>query len=300
MHRHLGLGLLAAASTLALAAAAAAQTPAAGQSAQQTAAQQTAAGSANVTVTANLRAERLRNVAMSVTAVTAQKVEQLQAFNFADYAKFVPGLTLVESAPGQEQLILRGLNSGGDASTVATYIDETPYGSSSGLANGTLLPPDIDAFDMNRVEVDKGPQGTLYGASTLGGLLKFVTNPPDPSHLAAEAEVTGDEVENQGGWAVKGMLNIPLGSDAAFRIVGSDVGNPGFIDDAVRHLSNVNNSGEQGVRGSFLWQPTSAVTIRLTAIGQDFQENDANEEDLAAQSGHRRAARAAHAAVRQA
>jgi iron complex outermembrane receptor protein len=282
MHRHLGLGLLAAASTLALAAAAAAQTPAAGQStAQQTAAQQTAAGSANVTVTANLRAERLRNVAMSVTAVTAQKVEQLQAFNFADYAKFVPGLTLVESAPGQEQLILRGLNSGGDASTVATYIDETPYGSSSGLANGTLLPPDIDAFDMNRVEVDKGPQGTLYGASTLGGLLKFVTNPPDPSHLAAEAEVTGDEVENQGGWAVKGMLNIPLGSDAAFRIVGSDVGNPGFIDDAVRHLSNVNNSGEQGVRGSFLWQPTSAVTIRLTAIGQDFQENDANEEDIA-------------------
>src|SRR5579863_10174525 len=131
MHRHLGLGLLAAASTLALAAAAAAQTAPAGQStAQQTAAQQTAAGSANVTAT--LRAERLRNVAMSVTAVTAQKVEQLQAFNFADYAKFVPGLTLVESAPGQEQLILRGLNSGGDASTVATYIDETPYGSSSG------------------------------------------------------------------------------------------------------------------------------------------------------------------------
>src|SRR5579863_4976894 len=101
MHRHLGLGLLAAASTLALAAAAAAQTAPAGQStAQQTAAQQAAAGgSANVTVTANLREERLRNVAQSVSVVTQQKVEQLQAFSFADYVKFVPGLTLVESAP---------------------------------------------------------------------------------------------------------------------------------------------------------------------------------------------------------
>jgi iron complex outermembrane recepter protein len=281
MHRHLGLGLVAAASTLALAAAAAAQTGTTGQTtAQQTAAQQPAPGNANVVVTANLREERLRNVAQSVSVVTAQKVEQLQAFNFADYVKFVPGLTLVESAPGEDQLILRGLNAGGDASTVAVYIDETPYGSTSGLANGTLLPPDIDAFDMQRIEVDKGPQGTLYGASTLGGLLKFVTNPPDPSRLAAEAEVTGDEVENQGGWAVKGMVNVPLGSDAAFRIVGSDAGNPGFIDDAVRHLSDVNDSGEQGVRGEFLWQPTSAVTVRLTAIGQNFAENDLNDEDL--------------------
>ena len=111
MHRHLGLGLVAAASTLALAAAAAAQTGAAGQTAaQQTAAQQPAPGSANVVVTANLREERLRNVAQSVSVVTAQKVEQLQAFNFADYVKFVPGLTLVESAPGQNQLILRGGN----------------------------------------------------------------------------------------------------------------------------------------------------------------------------------------------
>ena len=231
-------------------------------------------------VTANKHEEKLRNVAQSVTAVTASKIEQLQAFNFADYAKFVPGLTLVATAPGQNQLILRGINSGGDGSTVGTYIDEAPYGSSSGLANGALLPPDIDAFDMQRVEVDKGPQGTLYGASTLGGLLKFVTNPPDPSQYGAGVELTGDEVENQGGWAVKGMVNIPIGSDAAFRVVGSEVGNPGFIDDAVRHLSNVNDSREQGLRGSFLWQPASALTIRLTVIGQDFDETGANTEDL--------------------
>jgi iron complex outermembrane receptor protein len=281
MHRHLGLGIMAAASTLALAAAATAQTGAAGQTAaQQTAAQQPAPGSANVVVTANLREERLRNVAQSVSVVTAQKVEQLQAFNFADYVKFVPGLTLVESAPGQNQLILRGLNAGGDASTVGTYIDETPYGSTSGLANGVLLPPDIDAFDMQRIEVDKGPQGTLYGASTLGGLLKFVTNPPDPTRFGAEAEATVDGLGDGVGWATKGMVNVPIGPDAALRVVGSDVTTPGFIDDAVRHVSDVNNSDEAGVRGSFLWQPTSTLTIRLTAIAQNFQETGSNDEDL--------------------
>lgn len=276
MHRKLGLGLLAASSTLALAVSAAAQTT----PAPQPAATQQDANGANVVVTANLREERLRNVAQAVTAVTQQKVEQLQVFNFADYAKFVPGLTLVESAPGLNQLILRGISAGGDGSTIGTYIDEAPYGSSSSLANGLVLAPDIDAFDMERVEVDKGPQGTLYGASTLGGLLKFVTNPPNPSHFGAEAELTGDEVENQGGWGVKGMVNIPLGSTAAVRIVGSAVGNPGFIDDAARRLSNVNDSREEGFRGSFLWEPSSNVRVRLTAIGQDFAENDSNSVDV--------------------
>jgi len=266
-------------SLLAGAAFAALALPAASYAADAAPAAAPAEGS-DVVVTANKHDEKLRNVAQSVTAVTERKIEQLQAFSFADYAKFVPGLTLIATAPGQNTLVLRGLNSGGDGSTVGTYIDEAPYGSSSSLANGALLPPDVDAFDMQRIEVDKGPQGTLYGASTLGGLLKFVTNPPDPSHFGAEAEVTGDEVGNEAGWGAKGMVNIPIGSDAALRIVGSDVSTPGYIDDAVRHLSDVNNSQEQGLRGSFLWQPISALTIRLTAIAQNFDAVGSNDEDL--------------------
>jgi iron complex outermembrane receptor protein len=268
---------MAAASTLALAATAAAQTSPQGQGQPG---QPAANGRAVVVVTANKRAEQLHNVAQSMSVVGQQKVEQLQTFNFASYAKFVPGLTLVEGTPGDNQLVLRGLNSGGDASTVGTYIDETPYGSSSSLANGTLLPPDLDAFDMQRVEVLRGPQGTLYGASTLGGLLKFVTNPPDPSGFAAEAEATGAELENASGWAVKGMVNVPIGDRAAFRLVGDASGDPGFINDTFRHEKDVNNVTERGVRGSLIVHPTDNFTVRLTAIAQDFYANDSNSEDI--------------------
>ena len=78
-------------------------------------------------------------------------------------------------------MILRGINAGGDGSTVGTYLDETPYGSSNALANGTDTAPNLDTFDMQRVEVLRGPQGTLYGAGAEGGLIKFVTNAPDTS-----------------------------------------------------------------------------------------------------------------------
>jgi iron complex outermembrane receptor protein len=217
---------------------------------------------------------------MSVTAVTQQKVEQLQVFNFADYSKFVPGLTIVESSPGNTQLILRGLNSGGDAATVATYIDDTPYGSSNSLANGLITTPDLDTFDMQRIEVDRGPQGTLYGASSLGGVLKFVTNPPDPSRFAAMAEAGGDEVENSWGWSAKGMVNLPLGQIAALRIVGTDVDDPGYIDDPFRHAKNINEAREQGLRASLLVTPTSNLTVRLTAIAQDYDADDLNSEEI--------------------
>ena len=260
-----------------------AQTAPGGQTATttgQTAATQPIAVGA-IVVTANKREELLRNVAQSVTAIPAQQVEQLQAFNFADYAKLVPGLSIVESQPGDTQLVLRGLNSGGVAATVATYIDETPYGSSSGLANGLLTTPDLDAFDMQRVEVLRGPQGTLYGASSIGGLLKFVTNPPDPSRFAAEGEVSADDVEDSAGWSVKGMLNIPLGNTAAIRIDGGDTDYPGYINDPFRNLKDVNHGGEQDGRVSLLWRPTSTLSFRLTAIAQNFETNDSNEVDIA-------------------
>ena len=199
-------------SLLAGAAFAALALPAASYAAHATAA--APATGADVVVTANKHEEKLRNVAQSVTAVTAQKVEQLQAFNFADYAKFVPGLTLVATAPGQNQLILRGINSGGDGSTVGTYIDEAPYGSAAASPTArccrrTSMPSTCSASRSTR-----GRRARSTASSSLGGLLKFVTNPPDPSRFGAEAELTGDEVDNQGGWGAKGMVNIPLGSTA--------------------------------------------------------------------------------------
>ena len=88
---------------------------------------------------------------------------------------------------------MRGVNTGGVASTVAVYVDETPFGSSSGLVNGAILAGDFDPFDMQRIEVLRGPQGTLYGASSLGGVLKFVPirrRPTTSRHECAPARRT--------------------------------------------------------------------------------------------------------------
>src|SRR6187431_3554736 len=150
---------------------------------------------AEIIVTAQKREERLRDVPQSVTAISDVTLERLQANDFSDYVARVPGMTAVTNQPGSTRLTLRGLNAGGVASTIGTYVDETPFGSSSGLANGAVLAPDLDPFDVERIEVLRGPQGTLYGASTLGGLLKFVTREPSTEDLEFSARVSGESTE---------------------------------------------------------------------------------------------------------
>ena len=109
-----------------------------------------------------------------------------------DYLSQVPGLSLEQSrAPVRRRLVLRGVNTGGVSSTVAVYVDETPFGSSTGLVNGAVLAGDFDTFDLARIEVLRGPQGTLYGASSLGGVLKFVTNTPELGRMSARAGAPG-------------------------------------------------------------------------------------------------------------
>jgi iron complex outermembrane receptor protein len=131
-----------------------------------------------IVVTAEKREERLQEVPMSVTALSGGLLDKLQARDFADFAAMVPGLSLMSTGPGITQLTLRGQNAGGDGSTVAVYIDESPFGSSSALLNGSILSGDFDTWDLQRIEVLRGPQGTLYGANSEGGLLKFVTQAP--------------------------------------------------------------------------------------------------------------------------
>ena len=114
-----------------------------------------------IVVTAQKRTQTLIDVAQSVSVVSGATLEQQGATNFSDYLKNVPSLQLVQGTPGQGRLGLRGVNTGGVASTVAVYVDETPFGSSTGLANGAELAGDFDSFDIARIEVLRGPQGTL-------------------------------------------------------------------------------------------------------------------------------------------
>lgn len=234
-----------------------------------------------VVVTASKRAEAIKDVPMAVTAISGDELSKLHATNFADFIDHVPGMTFVASDPGHTQLILRGVNAGGVGSTVGTYLDETPYGSSSALANGVITTPNLDTFDIQRVEVLRGPQGTLYGASTLGGLLKFVTNAPDPTGFAAAAELGGNAVDQGGtGWDAKAMVNVPLSDNAAIRATGYVTRDAGFIDDPVLAEKNVNDVKSQGGRVSMLWELSKVFSIRATALFQDMKSDASFSQDM--------------------
>src|SRR5215813_13780089 len=188
---------------------------------ESTPGQSTAGSLQEVVVTAQKREEKLHDVPMGVTAITSEELLKQQLVSLEDLASQVPGLSLTNVEPGVTRITLRGQNVGGIGSTVTTYIDDTPFGSSNALVNGYGLTGDFDTWDLQRVEVLRGPQGTLYGAGSEGGLLKYVTNAPDPTKFAAAAQVGGEDVAHGGSsGSGKGMINLPLGDRAAFRLSG--------------------------------------------------------------------------------
>lgn len=238
---------------------------------------QDAAGDApdEIVVTAQKRTQTLIDVAQSVSVVSGATLEQQGATNFSDYLKNVPSLQLVQGTPGQGRLVLRGINTGGVASTVAVYVDETPFGSSTALANGAELAGDFDTFDVARIEVLRGPQGTLYGASSLGGLLKFVTNEPSAAGFEGKA-LGGVEFTDGGDASYRGaaMVNVPLGETLAFRASGSYRKQGGYIDSVGTAGSNVrsntNDFESYGGRASLLWKPDASLSVRLGALLQNL------------------------------
>ena len=126
---------------------------------------------------------------------------------------------------------MRGINTGGVASTVGIYLDDVPFGSSSGLANAAILSGDIDTFDMARVEVLRGPQGTLYGASALGGVIKYVANAPSTDGFEGRLQGSVEDVAGAGlGYGLTGVVNIPMGDSFAVRASGFYRTTGGYID----------------------------------------------------------------------
>jgi iron complex outermembrane receptor protein len=235
----------------------------------------------SVIVTAQKRSEPLIDVPMSVTALNGSELDNLQDRDFADYAALVPGLSLNASQPGLTRLTLRGQNAGGIGSTVAVYVDESPFGSSSALLNGSTNTGDFDTWDMQRIEVLRGPQGTLYGANSEGGILKFVTNAPELGAFSGAAELTGENVANGGnGGDVRVMLNLPLGDKMALRVSGFDEDEPGYIEDPVHDERNINDGHKAGGRASLLAAPTEDLSIRLTATSQESTYSGNNTVDV--------------------
>lgn len=220
-----------------------------------------------IVVTAQKREQRLIDVPSAVTAVSGEALAQRNLTRIEQFAAFTPGLSLSEGITGP-QLTLRGLNASGQGATTAILVDDVPLTSSSSYQQSTT--PNFDTYDIQRIEVLRGPQGTLYGASALGGLVKYVTKAPNLSRVEGSAQLELDKVdEGETGGSVRAAVNLPVLQDTvAIRVSGLYERLPGFIDNPLGNVRNVNSGERYGVRGALLWQATPDFSIRLGAIWQ--------------------------------
>ena len=260
---------------LALASAALAQDATARNAGTQQGAAQTSTSEGateDVIVTAQKRAQTLLEVPQSVSVLSGELLERQQAKTFLDYAKLIPGLNVTQTVPGQSRLVLRGINTGSVGSTVGVYVDDIPYGQSGSLANGAILAGDFDTFDVARVEVLRGPQGTLYGANSLGGVLKYVTTAPKLGVFEGRGQAGVETTRNGGtGYLANLVLNAPLGEVFAVRASGFYHKTAGYIDAAGINGTDIDKAETYGGRASLLFQPSDAFSVRLLGLAQNIR-----------------------------
>jgi len=219
-----------------------------------------------VVVTAQKREQKLQKVPVSVQALGSKKLEDLHVQDFASYVKYLPSVTYAVGGgggtpvgPGFATVTMRGVASGGDGNhsgslpTVGIYLDEQPVTTIGGA-------PDIHVYDIARVEALSGPQGTLYGASSLAGTLRIITNKPNPEEFSASYDVEVNKVSHGDmGYTAEGYVNVPVAEGVAVRLVGWYERDGGYIDNV------------PGTRS----YPTSGVTIDNDA----FVEDDYNSSE---------------------
>jgi iron complex outermembrane recepter protein len=224
----------------------------------QEATEESTGGLAQVVVTAEKRTENVQNVPVSIQVLDSQKLSELNVTGLDDYVKLSPSVSYVRSTgqggngePGGSHVYMRGVVSGGDGNhsgsqpSVGTYLDEQPVTTIDGT-------PDMHIYDVERIEVLEGPQGTLYGASSESGTIRIITNKPDPTHFSAGFDVQGNKVQHGSfGYEVEGFVNIPLTDFAAIRLVGWDEHDAGYIDNVAG--TNANACIDHGVRTFPTW-----------------------------------------------
>lgn len=235
-----------------------------------------------IIVTANKRAEDLQSIGAGISVVSDERLDQLGANSLADFLQDVPGVNLQSfGAPGFGSIEIRGISPQSVGATVSTYIDNIPVGGSSSVGeNGEFL-PDLDPADIQRVEVLKGPQGTLYGASSLGGVIKYVTK--QPSLTQPEATITEEfEQIDHGdfGGKVRVSASTPVTDDLAIRVSGYYRWIPGYIDDVGVSGKDANNGYDWGMRATVLWKPTNDFSVNVNAMQQESRQNAYNNVDL--------------------
>lgn len=232
-----------------------------------------------VIVTAQKRSERLQDVPVPVTAVDASALVENNQVQIQQYYAKIPGFNLTTLGDfGAPVASIRGVTTGGFTNpTVGVVVDDVPFGSST-LTAGGYVTPDFDPSELARVEVLRGPQGTLYGASSLSGLLKYVTLDPSTEGLSGRLQVGSTTVKNGDdvGYSVRGSVNVPMSDKLAIRASASTRLDPGYIDDPMLGREGVNETESNGGRVAVLWRPSDAVSLKLSGLVQHSERDAAN------------------------
>jgi outer membrane receptor protein involved in Fe transport len=231
-----------------------------------------------VLVTAQKRTESLQEVPSSVSVLDSRRVRQLHATTILDYAAYIPGLNVSSGGgPGQTTITLRGIAPVGPGAVVGYYVDDTPLGSSSNYGAGREFGLDLMPYDVERIEVLRGPQGTLYGAGAMGGLLKYVLRRPSASEFEAwaGAETFGIASAADLGWGVRTGANVPLVAERLGLWASYfEQRTPGYVDNAQTGASDENDVTQRGGRLALLWQIDDGVSLQLSGLRQRIDSSD--------------------------
>jgi iron complex outermembrane recepter protein len=241
-----------------------------------------------IVVTAQRRDELAKDVPQSITAITGDALERGAISGLEDLAQYVPGLSYNQSGGGfvgGGQVILRGITSGSDVSSaVAVYVNDIPYGSAASYVHAASFALDTASFDIERVEVLQGPQGTLYGASAFGGVVKYVLTPPSLTGLNGRLQIDGSGTDDGGAnYALRGAVNIPIADNWALRLTGVRDHNAGYIDnvDSKGSLKKNWDASDTTVgRMSILGKPTDELTLHAMVFTQDIDQQGSRRVDI--------------------
>ena len=237
-----------------------------------------------IVVTATRRTESVMDVPFSVNVQEEADIQRLNTFSLEGLSRNVAGLSIQNLGPGQSVVNIRGISSGqivrdqpGVKEQVGVYLDDTPIAIS-------LFTPDLDLYDVQRVETLRGPQGTLFGSGSIGGTVRYVTNKPQLGVKDVRTQFDLNTIDSgSAGGHVKAAFNAPLGDNAAVRVVGYGTRYGGFID-ALRATGetddNINDGGRFGSRVSVLWKPTENVTISPRLVYQSIDMGGFNREEF--------------------
>ena len=237
-----------------------------------------------IVVTATRRIETVMDVPFSVNVQEETDIQRLNTFNLEGLSRNIAGLNIQNLGPGQSVVTIRGVSSGqivrdqpGIKEQVGIYLDDTPIAIS-------MFTPDLDLYDVSRVETLRGPQGTLFGSGSIGGTVRYVTNKPQLGVKDVRTQFDLNTIDSgSAGGHVKAAFNAPLGDNAAMRVVSYGTRYGGFID-ALRVNGetddNVNDGGRFGARASVLWKPTENVTITPRLVYQSIDMDGFNREEF--------------------